>query len=265
MIDSHCHLDMFDDLEGVMARAQAAGVRQIVTISTKVDDGPKLAEICQHYPQVVVMTTGVHPEETEELTDEALEEALRLTASSPFCVGVGEIGLDYHQKPAAATKARQQHFFDLQMSLARELGLPVSIHTREAISDTLAVVGNHSSVDGVFHCFSENVDIARQVLDLGYRISLSGIVTFKKATAMQEVARFVPLDRLLIETDAPFLAPEPHRGQRNEPAFVAHTGAFIAQLRGLDPEALFEQTERNTKDLFRLKDRYLRNLIDPEP
>ena len=252
MIDSHCHLDMFDDLAEVVARAQNVGVQRMVTISTKVDDGQKLEMICQTYPEIVVMTTGIHPEETEGLTDEILERAVRQSALSSFCVGVGEIGLDYHQKPEAEAKKRQQHFFDLQMSLAAELGLPVSIHTRDAAEDTLAIVRNHPSASGVFHCFSESVEVARQVLDLGYRISLSGIVTFKKATAMQDVAKFVPLDRLLIETDAPFLAPEPHRGQRNEPAYVAHTGSFIAQLRGLPPEAVFDQTERNTNELFRI-------------
>lgn len=252
MIDSHCHCEAFDDINDVLARAEDAGVTQVITISSQLESSPKLTDLCRRFPGKLFMTTGVHPEEISGLTDEVLERAILRDAQQSFCVGVGEIGLDDHQKPSEEEKARQRHFFDLQMSLAGRLGLPVSIHTRDAIEDTIAIVKNHPSVRGVFHCFCESVEIARRVLDLGYRISLSGIVTFKKATIMQEVARFIPSEALLIETDAPYLAPEPYRGKRNEPAFVAKTGEFIAQLRGLSPAVLFEQTATNTRQLFGL-------------
>ncbi len=250
MIDSHCHLDMFEDLEEVLERAARAGVEKILTISTNLKEMEILKGICQRFPKRVAMTLGIHPEEIADVKDEEILEAFAIIPTQSCILGVGEIGLDYHQHPSEASVVRQKDVFRLQLELARSYNKPVSVHTRDAIQDTLEIVSDFRDQKIVFHCFGENVDFARKILDLGFFISLSGIVTFKNAVQIQEVARFVPLDRLLVETDAPFLAPVPKRGQRNEPAYVVHTAEFVAQLRGIPIERLDSETTRNFHQIF---------------
>lgn len=250
VIDSHCHLNSFEDVEDVIARAKAAGVEKVVTIGTESGDSEALEAICAAHPDFVRMTIGVHPDSVVGLTPSDFDRIF--TFQSPFVVGVGEIGLDYREDPDDEIKRAQRSAFAEQLARAIALNFPVSIHTRQAIDETLDVIRAHPSSRGVFHCFSEDKAIARAALDLGFLISFSGIVTFKKAEAVQEAAKFVPLDRMLIETDAPYLAPVPRRGQRNEPAYVLHTGAFIAELRGILPDEVYHQTALNAQHLFNL-------------
>lgn len=249
MMDSHCHLDMFDDLDDVVERAKSAGVDKVVTIGTKADAAPKLEAICERYPDFVRMTVGVHPDEITNLKAADFDRIFENVGS--FVVGVGEIGLDYRNNPDAYGKAEQRQAFGEQVIRAVEHRLPIVIHTRQAFEDTVDVLRGCSGAFGIFHCFCEDVSAARVALDLGFMISFSGIVTFKKSTALQDVARFVPLDRMLIETDAPYLAPEPFRGKRNEPAHVRLTGAFIATLRGVSPDEIYRATRANGMSIFR--------------
>jgi TatD DNase family protein len=255
LIDSHCHLDMEDfdaDRDAVLARAAAAGVRAMVTIGA---GGPveanrrAVALAAAHAP--VFATVGIHPHEATLVTDALIDE-LAAMARSPKVVAIGETGLDYHYEHSA--RPQQRAAFARFVALARGLGRPVVVHLREADADALAILRSEGARDcgGVIHCFSGDAASARAFLDLGLSLSFSGIVTFKNADALRAAARVVPVDRLMVETDAPFLAPIPFRGKRNEPALVARTAAVLAEVRGEPLAALADQTSRNTERLFRL-------------
>ena len=252
IVDTHCHLDgeRFDsDREAVIARARAAGVEWMVAIGT--GDGPPDLEagirLADAYP-FIYATVGVHPHEAAKATEATWVELLALTAH-PKCVAVGEIGLDYHYD--YSPRDTQKAAFVRQMQIARDAGQPIVIHTREAWDDTIALIGEHwdPALGGIFHCFSGGPAEARQALDLGFHISFSGIVTFPKATDIHEAARMVPDDRLLIETDAPYLAPIPFRGKRNEPSYVQHTAARISELRGVALADIAALTTANWRKL----------------
>jgi TatD DNase family protein len=252
LIDSHCHLDFPDfaeELDAVVERAHAAGVDRLITVGTRTDKAAKLVAIAERYDSVY-FTVGTHPHEaaSEGAADFA---AMRSYASHPKCVGIGEAGLDYHYNYAPPEVA--QRVFRGQITLARELGLPLVIHTREAEDDTAAILREEmgqGSFSALLHCFTSSRALAETGLELGLSISFSGVVTFKNSGELRAIARDVPLDRLLIETDAPYLAPVPHRGKRNEPAFVAATARAIAEARGIAPEALAEATRANTFRVF---------------
>jgi TatD DNase family protein len=250
MIDSHCHLDSrkFDaDREAVIERALAAGVEQMLTIGT--GDGPPDLEggfrLADQYP-FLYTTVGVHPHEADKVTDATLADLERLLAH-PKVVAFGEIGLDYHYN--FSSPDTQRKVFRDQLAIARSANKPVIIHTREAWADTAALLREHwplkGSPGGIMHCFSGGPHEARESLEMGFYISFAGVVTFPKALDLQQAAREVPLDRLLIETDAPYLAPVPFRGKRNEPAFVAHTAAKVAELRGISKDDLIAATTAN--------------------
>jgi TatD DNase family protein len=249
-VDSHCHLadDAFqDDLAEVVARAQAAGIaRALCILSADEPDEVARAEAVAGAWPAVSFAAAIHPHRSGPYGGRA-DEAARVTEAAVRAAGavaVGEIGLDYHYD--FSPPAVQRDVFAAQASLAVALGLPVVIHTREATDDTLAVLRETGAgARGVMHCFTGTVDEARRALDLGMFISIAGIVTFAKAESLREVARFVPPDRLLVETDAPFLAPVPHRGTRNEPAFVVRTLAAVAAARGLDVDAAGALVRRN--------------------
>lgn len=252
LVDSHCHLDgdrFNPDRDAVIARARAAGVEWMVAIGT--GDGPPDLEagirLADAYP-FIYATVGVHPHEAAKVTAETWPELIALTAH-PKCVAVGEIGLDYHYD--FSPRDVQKQIFVRQMEIAREAGKPIIIHTREAWGDTVALIRDHwpAAGGGIFHCFSGGPAEAQQALDLGFHISFSGIVTFPKATDIQEAARLVPSDRILVETDAPYLAPIPYRGKRNEPAYVVDTAKRLAELRGVSFEALAAQTTENWRRL----------------
>jgi TatD DNase family protein len=257
MIDSHCHLagEAFTaDLDDVIGRARAAGISGALVIVGAEDDEEyaRAAAVTAVWPGAR-LSIGVHPHTAGQFADApgsaaALVEA-RLS-NAPYARAVGEIGLDYHYD--FAPRDVQQAVFREQIGLARRLALPIVIHTREAEDDTFAILAETPAGEpgGVFHCFTGDRTMARRVLDAGFHLSLAGIVTFPRATELHEVAKMVPLDRLLIETDSPFLAPVPHRGTRNEPARVVHVADAIARLRGITAEAVGEASQANFTRLF---------------
>ena len=258
MIDSHCHLadEVFAaDLDAVIARARDAGLERALTILSAGDEKEEAqaVRVAGLWPDSR-FSIGVHPHSARTFADEPARAATVVReqiARTPAARAIGEIGLDYHYDFAPADV--QQRVFRAQVSLARELDLPVVIHTREADEDTVGILTDAGGgvLRGVLHCFTGGPSLARAGLDLGFYISLSGIITFPKAAELRETVRVVPLDRVLIETDSPFLAPVPHRGGRNEPAHVARVADALAALHGMSPEEVRRQTSANFHDLFR--------------
>ena len=250
LVDSHCHLDdeKFDaDREQVIARAHAAGVEIMMAIGTggALDVAILLAE---RYPSVYA-TIGIHPHDAGKATEETFA-MLRDLAQHPKVLAIGEIGLDYHYD--FAPRDVQRAVFDRQLELARDAGKPIVIHTREAWEDTMAQVTAPVGAvphGGIIHCFTGDAAQAQQALAMGFHISFGGVLTFPKAESVREAARITPEDRLLVETDCPYLAPVPHRGKRNEPAFVAETARRLAQVRGATIDAVADFTSRNFRSL----------------
>lgn len=247
LIDSHCHLNYLDDPDLALQAARQAGVAACVCIGVDEKGWPDVAAIADAH-QDVFATAGVHPEAAVSVAQ--AQHWLPAALNHSRIVAVGETGLDYSNEPNAETIAIQRESFAWQLELAKERELPVVVHTRDARADTLDLMRQAPDVIGVLHCFTETWAMAEAALELGYYISMSGIVTFKNAAQVQEVARRVPADRLLVETDAPWLAPVPHRGKQNQPAFVADTAAFVAQLRGCELSELKQQTSANVLRLF---------------
>jgi TatD DNase family protein len=257
MIDSHCHLAdavFAADLPDVIERARAAGIRRAMCILAAGDsaESSAAARVRGLWP-AVRWATGIHPHQAQTFAgriDEAVG-LVRAAAADEGASAIGEIGLDYHYD--FSTPPVQQAVFDAQVRLARELGLPIVIHTREATADTFAILrdAGQGTIRGIFHCFTGDVPMAREALDLGFHVSIAGIVTFPRSADIREVAAYVPADRLLIETDSPYLAPVPHRGKRNEPAFVARVLDQVAALRGIAAAALADQLVLNFDTLLR--------------
>ncbi|MDR5901287.1 TatD family hydrolase [Halomonas icarae] len=259
-VDSHCHLDRLDsathggDLAATLDAARARGVKQFLAIGVTLDEVPGVAAIAREHDDVVI-SAGVHP--LHRVAEEPTIEAIKETADRYGAVAIGECGLDYHYLEKAPDKVPsrevQRERFRRQLIAASELALPVIIHTREARDETLALIREHTNpeVGGVLHCFTEDLEMAREAVRHGFYISLSGIVTFHSAKSLREIARQVPLDRLLIETDSPYLAPVPHRGKPNEPAWVVEVAECIAAERGISVEEVAMQTTANFYQLFR--------------
>ncbi len=253
LIDSHCHLEykgLVEDQAGVLSRARAAGVGGFLNISTRQREWDQVIATAAREPDIWA-SVGIHPHEADDHAD--LGEGVLLAATEhPRVIAIGESGLDYYYDHS--DRATQRALFRTHIAVARQTGLPLIIHTRDAEDDTAAIIAEEMK-RGVFpaliHCFTASADFGRKMLQLGLTISISGIVTFKNAKDLQEVAASLPEDRILVETDSPFLAPVPHRGRPCEPAFVADTARFVAQLRGVEPEALAEQTTRNFAALFK--------------
>jgi TatD DNase family protein len=248
LADSHCHLDdpQFDaDREAVIERARAAGVETMLAVGSGPPDLEAGIRLAEGHAQIVA-SVGVHPHEAAKATPETFER-LRELLANPKVVAIGEIGLDYHYN--FSPPEVQREVFARQLEMARAASRPVIIHTREAWPDTLRMLAEARLAGGIMHCFSEGPAEAEQVLALGFHISFAGVVTFPKALRVQAVARMVPLDRLLVETDAPYLAPVPHRGKRNEPAFVVETARKAAELRGVTVEEIAAATTENFKRL----------------
>ena len=242
------------DREAVLARALEADVAELVAIGGgaapgTLDCGLAVARLAPAGGPKIWATAGIHPHESKDATDASFVE-LRALASDPAVIAIGEIGLDYHYDHSP--RERQRHLFARQLALAAELRLPVSIHCREAWDEGLAqIAAAQLSAAGVLHCFTGGVAEARRVLDLGFYLSFSGLLTFPRSREIREAAAFAPADRILVETDAPFLAPVPHRGRRNEPAYVAVTAARLAELRGWTVTQTAEVTTQNFHRLFR--------------
>jgi TatD DNase family protein len=250
--DTHCHLDFPDfagDLPGVVARAHAAGVHRMVTISTRVKKAPIYQELSERFENVF-FSVGTHPHNAAEEPDVTLDELIRLSQHTK-CVAIGEAGLDYHYDKSP--RDRQATSFRLQIAAARITRLPLVIHARAADADMIAILEDEmgkGAFTAILHCFSSGAELARVGVRLGFSLSFSGILTFKNSAEIREIAAATPLDRLLVETDAPYLAPVPHRGKANEPAFTAHTAAVLADVKGLSLEALAPILEANTDRIF---------------
>ncbi len=251
VIDSHCHLDdrqFSADRDETIARARAAGVEAMLAIGS--GDGPPDLEaairMADAYP-FIRATIGVHPHDASKATPETFER-LRTLASHPKVCALGEIGLDYHYD--LSPRPVQREVFSAQLAIARAASLPVVIHTREAWDDTLAILRSEWSGAGVLHCFTGGPEQARQALDLGFHLAFGGVITFPKAEPTRESARLTPLDRLLVETDCPYLAPVPYRGKRNEPAFLLDTVKYLATIRNAPLEEICAATTRNFRAIF---------------
>lgn len=252
LIDSHCHLEykgLVEDQSGVLSRARDAGVGAFLNISTKQSEWEQVVATANREPDVFA-SVGIHPHEADAHEDLGRAALYDATENSRV-IAIGETGLDYFYE--YSDREVQAKLFRMHIDVARETGLPVIIHTRDAEDDTFEILADEmekGAFPALIHCFTASAEFGRKVLELGLTISISGIVTFKNAKDLQAAAKGVPEDRLLVETDSPFLAPVPHRGKSCEPAFVADTARFMAELRGTDAQTLAEQTTRNFTKLF---------------
>lgn len=252
LIDSHCHLNyegLVERQEQVLTHARSIGVSGFLNISTRQREWNQIIAVAEREPDVWA-SVGVHPHEADSHADLG-SAALVQAADHPRVVAIGECGLDYYYDKSDRQAQRER--FEAHIEAARETGLPLVVHTREAEADTAEILSEavkQGGVTGVLHCFTGSADLARKGLDLGFYVSLSGIVTFKNAQDLQSTAKWLPADQMLVETDSPFLAPVPHRGQKCEPAFVADTARFVAALRGEEAEALADTTTENFFRLF---------------
>jgi len=253
LFDSHCHLEMGEfeaDRDAVIQRAFAAGVTRIVTVGTTLEDGYRAVAVAEGHPGIYA-SIGVHPHDVRGI-DAGTYDALKKLAASPKVVAYGEIGLDFfrNRSPREVQLAR----FREQLDVAADLDLPVIIHDREAHDETLAALsGRPGGRGGVFHCFSGDRKMAERCTEMGFYLSIPGTVTFPKAGSLREVVRSVPLSRLLVETDAPYLAPVPHRGKRNEPTFVVRTAEKVAEIKGIPLAEVAAATTRNAMDVFGIR------------
>lgn len=247
--DSHCHLnhaDFGEETDAVVQRALDAGIRRIVTIGTRLENTAELLALAHKYPQIFV-TVGVHPEYVAE-REVSADEIAQAATSDEKIIALGEAGFDYFYDPD--TKDAQRKLFKNHLIAARKTGLPLVIHTRCAEQDTVDALSEFPDVTGVLHCFSSKAELAKFGLERGWYLSASGILTFKKAQEIRDIFKDVPLDRLLIETDAPYLAPVPYRGKRNEPSLVVKTAEVLAELKGVSLEDLAKITTENFLTLF---------------
>lgn len=251
LVDSHCHLNKLaetDNLFDIINRAKNNGVHYIQTICTTFAEMPDILQIVEKYDNVFA-SCGVHPNDIQEPLPD--NQTIIDYCLHPKIIGIGETGLDYYYK--TAEKKHQIQSFQQHILASQQNGLPVIVHTREAEEDTIEILSSemkNAPFTGLIHCFTSSKNLAKKMLDLGIYISISGIVTFKNAEELQEIARYVPLDRLLIETDSPYLAPVPKRGKQNEPSFVVHVAEKIAELKGIDLRSVANGTSRNFFSLF---------------
>ena len=253
LFDSHAHLDMEDfqnDLQEVLDRALNGGITRIITIGIDLSSSLKALELAKKY-DFIFSSIGYHPHNADHIDSQTMKELKRLV-SEPKIVAWGEIGLDFYRR--YSPPERQIDLFEQQLEMAVQFNLPVIIHNRQADKEVLDILKKrmHGKHRGVIHCFSGDYDLAMELIDLGYYISIPGTVTYKNAHQVHDVASRIPLERMLIETDAPFLAPVPKRGKRNEPLYVTYTAQKIAQLRDMDFQEVADHTSRNAKQLFGL-------------
>ena len=254
ILDSHCHLN-FPQFKGkldeIVKRALDNGVSRMLTISTKLNEISELESISKSYSEVY-NSVGVHPHECKNYKDLSLNDLIKHTENSK-CIGIGESGLDFYYENSP--KELQTKLFKIHIEAARETNLPLIVHTRSADIQTIQVLSDEmkrGSFSGLIHCFSTSKKLAESAIDLGFYISLSGIITFSKSTELRDIVKVLPLNKLLVETDAPYLAPEPYRGKCNEPSYVIHTAKILADLKGLDLDVIAEKTTQNFNRLFNL-------------
>jgi TatD DNase family protein len=254
LIDSHCHIascEFSNDLPDIIDRAKSSGITTVLSVCTKISDYPQMLSISREYKDIF-NTVGIHPSEIREYTDALNEQAIldwiEDCAQDPKTVAVGEIGLDYSYD--GIDHMLQQELFTLQAKAGISAGLPLVIHTRDAEEDTIKILKSIGAASGVIHCFAGSEWLMQQALDLGFYISFSGIITFKKSDALRELVKKTPMDRILAETDAPYLAPEPMRGKRNEPSYVKYIAEKIAELKCMSLQDLAIQIHKNFFTLF---------------
>lgn len=253
LIDTHCHLTMsqFDaDRSEVIRRAQDAGVTSMITIGTDLEDSKKAIALANEH-EFIFAAVGIHPHDVKDIKDpDYTYETFKSIAANKKVVAIGETGLDYHYMHSEARL--QQGHFRLHIETARGLGLPVIIHSREAKEDTLTILKEEGGqkIRGVLHCFSGDMDMAEKVLEMGFYISFSGVVTFRNAKEILDILKVIPIERILIETDSPYLTPIPYRGKRNEPAYVRYVAGKVAEVRGMSIEETCSVILRNAADLF---------------
>lgn len=254
IFDTHAHYDdeaFNEDREAVIKSLAAAGVETVVNIGASMASSETTLELTRNYP-FIYGTAGVHPSETAELDEEKFQR-LKEIVREPKIVAVGEIGLDYYwEKPAHDI---QKNWFERQLELAREVNLPVVIHSREAAKDTLEIMkaAKAGDVGGVIHCFSYGKDMAREYLDMGFFLGIGGVLTFKNAKKLREVVEYAPMAQLVLETDSPYMAPEPNRGKRNTSANLPYVVNMMAEIKGLSPEDVIAATEKNARRLYRME------------
>ena len=262
LVDTHAHLasPVFaegEEIESLVRRAGEAGVSRIVSIGSDLEDSRRNRELSARFPEVFA-TVGVHPTSVHEVTDSDWLDQLRTLATQPRVVAIGEIGMDFYHPPQDGSSeadwhARQESFFRAQLDLALELSLPVVIHQRNSVEAIRRILADYpDGPPAVFHCFNGGPELARELLDQGYYLSFTGIVTFPKAVEVHDSARVVPANRLMVETDSPYLAPVPFRGKRCEPAFTRHTAEHLAQLRGVSLEQIASETTATAEAFFGL-------------
>jgi TatD DNase family protein len=248
-LDMHAHLNMLEEgPEEALRLAREAGVAKVITIGTEPKDLPLVLELAEkNYPDVFC-TLGIHPHEGQIYTDE-IGVFIEANVAKPWVVAIGEIGLDYYYEHSSHDE--QKKAFRAQLEIAARTKMPIQIHTRDADEDTIEIMKEYAGrVKGIIHCFTGTTWLAQEALALGYNISISGVVTFKSAESLRETVRGLPLDRIHVETDAPFLAPVPMRGRKNTPAFVVHTAKFVADLKGVAVEELCQATRENALKMF---------------
>lgn len=258
LVDSHCHLNFLDltdfnqDMAHVIAQAKAHDVERLLCVCVDLADYPQLEQLAKDFPNINI-SVGVHP--NTEMDVPVTSEMLCELAAHPACIAIGETGLDYYRTKTKEAQDEQRDRFRKHIKAALSTLKPLIIHTRQAADDTIALMkAEHADqTGGVMHCFSESLDIAYKAIDLNFYISFSGIVTFKNAASLQEVARTIPLDRILIETDSPYLAPVPYRGKQNHPALVKYVAETLAALRGMDYEEIAAITTQNFYNCFRVR------------
>ncbi|KTD82298.1 TatD family hydrolase [Legionella waltersii] len=258
IVDSHCHLNFIDltdfnhDLSQVIKRARDNGVGHFLSVCVELTDYPQLEQLALEYKNISI-SVGVHP--NTEMDTRVTAEILCDLAKNPACIAIGETGLDYYRAESEEIKEQQRDRFREHIKASIETSKPLIIHTRQAAEDTLLLMEkeNAKQIGGVMHCFAEDLDIAQRAIELNFYISFSGIVTFKNAKSLQEVAKKIPLDRILIETDSPYLAPVPFRGKQNHPALVKEVALCIAELRGIDFETVAKVTTQNFANCFRVE------------
>ncbi len=256
-IDSHCHLNMLDlsafngQLDEVLKQAESAGVERMLCVSVDIEHYPELKQIAEQYPNIWI-SFGIHP--NSEMEHELDEQAIAKWADHPACIAIGETGLDYYRTEPGHAQDVQRERFRQHIRASKATKKPLIIHTRQAAEDTLKIMREEQAeqIGGVMHCFAEDLPVAEASIDLNFYISFSGIVTFKNASSLKEVAKAIPLERMLIETDSPYLAPVPFRGKQNHPALVSHVAEYIAELRGLSVEEVANTTKDNFYRCFRL-------------
>jgi len=259
LVDSHCHLNFLDltdfnqDMSQVLTQAKENGVEHFLCVCVELSDYPQLERLAADYPNISI-SVGVHP--NSEMDYPLTAQMLCDLAANPACIAIGETGLDYYRTHTEEAQEIQRDRFRAHIKAALVTSKPLIIHTRQAAEDTIALMAseNAEKIGGVMHCFAESLDIAQQAIDLNFYISLSGILTFKNATALQEVARQIPLDRILIETDSPYLAPVPFRGKQNHPALVKYVAESLAVLRGISYDEVAEITTNNFYNCFKHRD-----------